>query len=183
MFIETQSGASRDRPVLAEALAFMRPGDTLLTWRMDRLARSVRQLTSTVEALEARGIQYRSLTENIDTSSPGGRLVFHVFASVAQFERELVVERVKAGLEAARKRGRVGGRKPAMTDAKVKAARAMLEANELPVAEIARQLGVGLTSFYRAFPAARAGANAGGVWDQPKLRRTPRTLAPQALDG
>lgn len=176
IFVETISGAARDRPVLAQALSFLRRGDTLLIWRLDRLARSVRQLTETVADLEARGVQLRSLTEALDTSTPTGRLTFHLFAAIGQFERELTVERVKAGLQAARARGRVGGRPRAMDAAKVRTAKALLAAHEMTCAQIAETLGVSLTTLYRNVPGARAGAES-GIWAAPKSRRIPPALA------
>ena len=110
IFEETASGAHRDRPQLAAALDWMREGDALAVWRLDRLARSVRQLIDTVENLDARGIGFRSLTEAIDTTTAGGRLVFHIFGALAEFERNLISERTRAGLDAARARGQSAGR-------------------------------------------------------------------------
>lgn len=179
IFTETASGAQRDRPELAQALSHCREGDCLLVYSLSRLARSVRQLVETVEDLAARGIGFRSLTEAIDTTSPAGRLTFHIFAAVAQCERELTVERVKAGLQAARARGKVGGRRPVMTPAKAKAAQAMLQAGDLSVQEICRQLGVSSTSLYRAFPRAKGDAP-GANWEAPRLARIPPALAPSS---
>jgi DNA invertase Pin-like site-specific DNA recombinase len=109
IFEEKASAAKRDRPELAEALKFMRAGDTLVVWKLDRLARSLRQLIETVEQLEAQGIGFMSLTENIDTTTPGGKLIFHIFGALAEFERSIIRERTVAGLTSARARGRVGG--------------------------------------------------------------------------
>lgn len=158
LFEETASGAQRDRPQLVAALEFMREGDTLIVWKLDRLARSLKQLIETVEALEERGGHFRSLTENIDTATPNGRLIFHVFGALAEFERGLIRERTMAGLASARARGRVGGRPRSLSDGKAKAAKAMLAAGELTVVEVADHIGVSPATLYRYFPAARAGA-------------------------
>ncbi len=158
VFEETASGAQRDRPQLIAALDFMRSDDTLVVWKLDRLARSLKQLMETVEAMGDRGAHFRSLTESIDTSTPNGRLIFHVFGALAEFERGLIRERTLAGLAVARSRGRVGGRPRALYEAKLKAARAMLRAGELTVAEVATQVGVSPATLYRYFPAPRAGA-------------------------
>ena len=108
---DTASGAKADRPGLADALAYLRDGDVLAVWRLDRLGRSMPHLIETIGALEARGVGFRSLTEAIDTTTPGGRLIFHVFGALGQFERDLIRERTKAGLTAAAARGRKGGRR------------------------------------------------------------------------
>ena len=113
-FVEKASGAQRDRPELQAALGYMRSGDTLVVWKLDRLARSLKQLIETVESLENKKIGFRSLTENIDTTTPGGRLTFHLFAALAEFERSIIKERTMAGLAAARSRGRKGGRPPSL---------------------------------------------------------------------
>ena len=155
VFVEKASGAQRDRPELQAALGYMREGDTLVVWRLDRLARSLKQLIETVEATEARGIGFRSLTEAIDTTTNGGRLVFHIFAALAEFERGIIRERTMAGLEAARARGRTGGRPPAMNEADITAAKAMLRANGISVAEVAERVGVSQSTLYRHLPGGR----------------------------
>lgn len=155
IFRETASGAQRDRPELAKALDYLREGDVLCVWKLDRLARSLRQLLETGEALAERGIGLRSLTESIDTSTPGGRLVFHVFGALAQMERELIRERTMAGLANARRMGRKGGRPRAMTDADIAKAKAMLAAPEITVEAVAETLGVSPATLYRAIPGGR----------------------------
>jgi DNA invertase Pin-like site-specific DNA recombinase len=119
VFTETASGARADRPVLEQVLDQLRPGDTLVVWKLDRLGRSLRHLVDTVTGLAERGIGFRSLQEAIDTTTPGGKLVFHVFAALAEFERDLIRERTSAGLAAARVRGRHGGRPSVMTGDKL----------------------------------------------------------------
>lgn len=156
LFVEKASGAQRDRPELAAALEYMREGDTLVVWKLDRLARSLKQLIETVEALEARGIGFQSLTEKIDTTSPGGKLVFHLFAALAEFERGLIRERTLAGLATARAQGRTGGRPPSLDEKSLLAARAMLRSPDLTVAEVAKRLGVSAATLYRHIPAARS---------------------------
>ena len=160
VFVEKASGAQRDRPELLAALEYAREGDTIVVWRLDRLARSVKQLIETVEDLEARGVGFRSLTEAIDTTTNGGRLIFHIFAALAEFERGIIRERTVAGLEAARERGRTGGRPPALSDADIVAAKAMLTANGISVAEVASRLNVAPSTLYRHLPGGR-GAMAG----------------------
>jgi len=155
IFEETSSGSRRDRPELKAALEFMRPGDSLVVWKLDRLARSTRQLLETVELLEQRGMGLHILTQNIDTTSAGGRLIFTVFSAIAEFEREIIRERTRAGLDAARSRGRKGGRPRALTDKDLKEARALLADPEITVEDIARRLGVGSSTLYRYLPAAR----------------------------
>ena len=142
VFMEKASGAQRERPELKAALDYLRAGDTLAVWKLDRLARSVRQLVETAEDLAKREIGLRVLTQAIDTTSPGGRLVFHVFAAVAEFERELTLERTHAGLAQAKALGRRGGRKPAMGPAEIKRAKAMLADPTITVEEVAQQIGV-----------------------------------------
>lgn len=158
IFIEKASGAQRDRPEMQAALRHLRAGDTLVVWKLDRLARSMKQLIETIESLEAKGVGFRSLTEAIDTTTPGGRLLFHVFGALAEFERSIIRERTRAGLDAARARGRKGGRPPKLTEKDIKAARAMLLDKTITVEEIARHLRVSPATLYRHLPAARAQA-------------------------
>lgn len=159
LFLEKASGAQRDRPELHAALEYMREGDTLVVWKLDRLARSLKQLIETVEAMEARGIGFQSLTEKIDTTSPGGKLVFHLFAALAEFERGLIRERTLAGLAIARAQGRAGGRPRSLDEKSLVAARAMLQSPDLTVAEVAKRLGVSVATLYRHIPAARSAAS------------------------
>jgi len=125
VFVEKASGAQRERPELIAALAYVRQGDAIVVWKLDRLARSMKQLIETVEGLEAKGIGFRSLTESIDTTTAGGKLVFHIFGALAEFERGIIRERTRAGLDAAAARGRKGGRPPKLSAEDLKAARAM----------------------------------------------------------
>lgn len=153
VFRDVASGALDRRPELDHALDHLRCGDTLVVWRLDRLGRSLRHLIETVGALAERGVGFKSLTEHLDTTSPGGKLVFHVFAALAEFERELIRERTMAGLEAARARGRKGGRPPAMTAEKIALARQLYDAKTHTIAEITRVLGVSRGTLYRALAA------------------------------
>ncbi|MEA3276492.1 MAG: recombinase family protein [Pseudomonadota bacterium] len=158
VFTEKASGAQRERPQLAAALDYMRAGDTLIVWKLDRLARSLKQLLETVEALERRKIGFRSLTEAIDTTTAGGKLIFHIFASLAEFERSIIRERTKAGLNAARERGRTGGRPPALSARDIQEARALLKDPEITVEQVAKRLGVGASTLYRHLPGGRSAA-------------------------
>lgn len=157
VFTETASGAQRQRPELAEALKFLRSGDTLVVWKLDRLARSLRQLIETVEDLDAQGIGFRSLTESIDTTTSGGKLVFHIFGALAEFERGLIRERTNAGLVSARARGRLGGRPSSFKEAKLQMAKALLRDPEITVEDVAKQLGISASTLYRHFPGGRSG--------------------------
>jgi DNA invertase Pin-like site-specific DNA recombinase len=149
IFEDRASGAKTDRPGLAQAIAFVREGDVLVTWKLDRLARSLPHLIETVNQLEKSGAGLRSLTEAIDTTTPGGRLIFHVFGALAQFERDLIRERTRAGLSAAAARGRRGGRKPVVTADKLTRAKALI-AKGLTVREAASRLKIGKTALYEA---------------------------------
>ena len=155
IFIEQMSGAVADRPALHDALEFTRSGDTLIVWKLDRLARSIKQLIETIENLRVRGIGFRSLTEALDTTTAQGRLVFHMFAALAEFERSLIRERTQAGLAAARRAGRIGRRPPKLTDDDIEAAKAMLANPDIGVTQIAHRLGVSPATLYRYIPAAR----------------------------
>ncbi|WP_312488955.1 recombinase family protein [Sphingomonas sp.] len=154
VFTDKASGAKIDRPGLAEALRFSRAGDCIVIWKLDRLGRSIQGLIALAADLSARGIDFRSLTDGFDTSTASGRLLFHILASVAEMERELVKERTIAGLAAARgKGGTGGGRRLALTPDKIDTARKLLAAGDKP-ARVAKLLGVGLSTFYRQFPAS-----------------------------
>jgi DNA invertase Pin-like site-specific DNA recombinase len=155
IFTEQLSGAVRDRPALREALEFARSGDTLIVWKLDRLARSKKQLIETIEKLRLRNIGFRSLTEALYTTTAQGRLVFHMFGALAEFERSLIRERTQAGLAAARRIGRMGGRPPKLTDEDIEAAKAMLANPDIGVTQIAHRLGVSPATLYRYIPAAR----------------------------
>ncbi len=144
------SGALDRRPQLDAVLEQLRPGDTLVVWRLDRLGRSLRHLIEVVTGLDERGVGFRSLRESIDTTTAGGRLVFHLFGALAQFEREIIRDRTVAGLTAARARGRVGGRPSKLSAEQVRQARRMYDARELTVEQIGAVLGVSRTSIYRA---------------------------------
>ena len=156
VFEEKASGAKRDRPELAAALSFMRNGDALVVWKLDRLARSLKQLMETVEDLSARGIGFRSLTEAIDTTTSGGRLVFHTFSALAEFERGIIRERTTAGLNAARARGRIGGRPRSLTEADLAVARTLLKDGDLTIAQVAERLGVAASTLYAHLPRPRS---------------------------
>lgn len=145
---EKASGKSAERPELAHCLKALREGDTLVVWRLDRLGRNLKDLLQIVTDLEARGVKFKSLTESIDTSGPAGKLVFHMFAALAQFERELLRERTLAGLAAARARGRKGGRPPILKAGEQRIALAMMKNREMSVAAIAMHLGVSRSTLY-----------------------------------
>jgi DNA invertase Pin-like site-specific DNA recombinase len=151
------SGARSDRPGLDAVLKAARDGDTLVVWRLDRLGRTMVDLIKLVTDLEGRGVGFRSLTESIDTTTPGGKLIFHVFSALAEFERNLTRERTRAGLLAARARGRVGGRKRVMTERDVAVAKTLLREGSLTVEEVAEQSGVSIATLYRYLPGGRAG--------------------------
>lgn len=142
VFHEKATGANRERPELANCLRTLRSGDTLVVWKLDRLARSLKDLVEIIDDLQNRGIGFRSLTEAIDTTSTGGRLVFHIFGALAEFEHSLIRERTIAGLAAARARGRRGGRKLAMSKADVRKAAAMLSDPKITKAEVAKHFSV-----------------------------------------
>jgi DNA invertase Pin-like site-specific DNA recombinase len=142
LFTDTASGAKAERKGLDAALAYVRKGGTLVVWRLDRLGRSLPHLITTMTALEERGIGVKSLTENIDTTTSGGKLIFHIFGALAEFERNLIRERTTAGLTAARARGRTGGRPKAFTGKQLSIAQDLYEKRH-PIAEICRTLKTG----------------------------------------
>ena len=149
LFQDQCSGSIDDRSGLSELLKFARSGDVLVVWKLDRLGRSLKHLIRTVEELQVRGVGFRSLQESIDTTTPGGKLVFHVFAALAEFERDLIKERTKAGLMAAKARGRIGGRPKAMDQTTVKLAKAMLGTKENSISTICEMLKVSKATLYR----------------------------------
>src|SRR5512144_2575676 len=150
IFTDTASGSRTDRSGLDQSLAFLRDGeDTLVVWRLDRLGRSLRHLIDTIGTLQERGIGFRSLQEQIDTTTSGGKLVFHVFGALAEFERDLIRERTQAGLAAARARGRVSGRRKALDARKVQIARQLHKDKSNSIADICRTLRVCRATPYR----------------------------------
>lgn len=148
------SGIRAERPGLTRALEMLREGDTLVVWKLDRLGRSVKQLVDMVGELHKQGIQFKSLTDAIDTGTPAGRFFFHVMASLAEMERELIIERTRAGLDAAKQLGRKGGRKPKMTSSKIESAKKLL-ASGIPPRDVAKDLGVSVPTLYRWLPASK----------------------------
>ena len=151
VFTDKISGAQAERPGLSKALEILRDGDTLVVWKLDRLGRSVKNLVDLVGELAQQGVHFKSLTDSIDTTTPSGRFFFRVMASLAEMERELTVERTRAGLEAARQLGRKGGRKRQMTDSKIESAKKLL-ANGVPPRDVAENLGVSVPTLYRWLP-------------------------------
>lgn len=148
VWTDKASGAKTDRPELAAVMDALRPGDTLVVWRLDRLGRTLPHLIETVAELEARGVAFKSLTEAIDTTTPGGKLIFHIFGALAEFERNLIRERTMAGLSAARDRGRIGGRPSSLTPAKKRQATKM-KGDGVPMTEIAEVLNIARSTLYR----------------------------------
>lgn len=155
-FIEAASGARCDRPQLKAALDYIRPGETLVVWKLDRLARSLPQLIATIESLQRSGCGFKSLTESIDTTTASGKLVFHIFAALTEFERSIIRERTIAGLQAARSRGRIGGRPKAMNDQKLTVAKALIQDQTLTLAQVADQVGVSEATLYKYIPHPRS---------------------------
>jgi DNA invertase Pin-like site-specific DNA recombinase len=152
LFTDTASGAKAERKGLEEALAYVREGDTLVVWRLDRLGRSLNHLIETVADLDGRKVGFRSLRESIDTTTSGGKLVFHIFGALAEFERDIIRERTQAGLQAARAQGRLGGRRRAKaldTPKKVAMAQALYADKANTVSDICKTLNVSRATLYR----------------------------------
>jgi DNA invertase Pin-like site-specific DNA recombinase len=149
IFTDRVSGTKAERKGLTEALSHLRQGDTLVVWRLDRLGRSLRHLIDTVTDLQNRGIGFKSLQEAIDTTTSGGKLVFHIFGALAEFEREIIRERTKAGLTAARSRGKRGGRPKALTEKQVEMLQKLAADKDRSVQEICQTLGISRKTFYR----------------------------------
>jgi DNA invertase Pin-like site-specific DNA recombinase len=176
LYSDTASGKKDDRPGLASCLQALREGDTLVVWKLDRLGRSLRHLVNVVHDLTNRGVGLKVLTGQgaaIDTTTPSGKLVFGIFASLAEFERDLISERTRAGLASARARGRKGGRKPKMTPAKLRLAMASMGKPETNVGNLCRELGITRSTLYRhVSPTGEARANAA------RLRHTSSSFTP-----
>ena len=154
LFTDTASGAKAERVGLAEAIAYAREGDILVVWRLDRLGRSLKHLIETISALAERKIGFKSITENIDTTTSGGKLIFHIFGALAEFERDIIRERTQAGLTAARARGRKGGRPKALTPKKAQMAVSLYNDKNNSIADICRTLNVSRATLYRHLRAA-----------------------------
>jgi DNA invertase Pin-like site-specific DNA recombinase len=150
IFTDTASGAQIERKGLEEALTYVRKGDTLVVWRLDRLGRSLPHLIATMTDLEERDIGFKSLTENIDTTTSGGKLIFHIFGALAEFERNLIRERTQAGLTAARARGRIGGRPKALTGRQLSIAQSLYDDPKNSIADICRMLKISKVTLYRS---------------------------------
>lgn len=163
VFSDKKSGKTAEREELWKALEYARPGDTLVVPSLDRLGRSIQDLIAIVAGLRKRGIGFRSLHEALDTTTPGGRLVFHVFAALAEFIRELIVQGTHEGLAAARARGERIGRPPAMTEEQILHARSMLANPEASVTSIAKLLGISRTTLYKYVPELKAGGRPAAV--------------------
>lgn len=148
VFVDHASGAKAHRPELDHLLDVIRKGDTLIVWKLDRLGRSVQNLVDLMNLLQSRGVGFKSLTENMDTTTPGGVLIFNVFAAMAQFERDLIRERTNAGLQAARARGHVGGRPSKLTEKQRARIRELYQSRALTVQEIANQYQVSRQTIY-----------------------------------
>jgi DNA invertase Pin-like site-specific DNA recombinase len=149
LFTDTASGAKAEHKGLEAALNYVRKGDTLVVWRLDRLGRSLPHLISTMADLEERGIGFKSLTENIDTTTSGGKLIFHIFGALAEFERNIIKERTQAGLVAARARGKRGGRPKALTGKKLSIALDLYDKRH-PILEICQTLKISKATLYRS---------------------------------
>jgi len=157
VFVEKASGAQTNRPQLRAAIEYMRKGDTLVVWKLDRLARTTKQLITTVEDLKDEGVHFRTLTDfEFDTSTAGGNLIFQVFSAISEFERLQISERTKAGLKAAEARGRKGGRPPALSKDDVAMATAMLKDETIPISTIITKLGCSESTFFRYFKGGRS---------------------------
>jgi len=149
IYTDKMSGAKTDRPGLEKILGFIRKGDTLVVWKLDRLGRSLKHLIQVMNMLDERGVYFKSVQESLDTATPGGKLIFHVFGALAEFERDIIRERTLAGLAAARIRGRVGGRPGKLSEKQVKMAKNLMKDISIPIAEICETLGVSKATLYR----------------------------------
>jgi len=148
IYHDIASGVKTVRSGLEEALAYLREGDVLIVWKLDRLGRSIQHLIHTIKNLSERNIGFKSLQENIDTTTSGGKLIFHIFSALAEFERDLIQERTQAGLKAARARGRLGGRPPLLSEKQVKKMVEYYDERKLTVEEICKIFNISRPSFY-----------------------------------
>jgi DNA invertase Pin-like site-specific DNA recombinase len=148
LFTDVASGVRTERPGLDNAIEFCRRGDTLVVWKLDRMGRSISHLIEMIQKIEEKGAGFQSLTEKIDTTSAGGRLIFHLFGALAEFERDLIRERVQAGLKSARARGRKGGRPPVSEETKAMA-QALMADHSLSVKQICDRLGIAKSTLYK----------------------------------
>jgi len=148
VFLDQVSGVASERPGMEKAFEYLREGDTLVVWRLDRLGRSLKHLIEMIAHLDERKIGFKSLQESIDTTTSGGKLVFHIFGALAEFERNLISERTTAGLSAARARGRLGGRPRVLDEQKIKVALKLYEERQHTVQEICKIIGVSKPTFY-----------------------------------
>lgn len=153
IFEDKASGTKSNRPGLENALSHLREGDTLVVWKLDRLGRAVKGLVDLIIKLDTKKVQFKSITDGIDTTTTAGRFFFHMMASLAQMERDLIAERTKAGLDAARRLGRVGGRKRKMTKGKIEAAKELFK-KQIPPKDIAKTLNMSVPTLYRWLPAS-----------------------------
>lgn len=149
IFSDVASGAKSERPGLKEALNYVRKGDVLVVWKLDRLGRSIKHLIEVVNDLKEKEIGFKSLQESIDTTTPGGKLIFHIFASLAEFEREIIRERTKAGLAAARARGKLGGRPKSLNDSEVKMLVKLHNDPTVKIDDICNQFNISRPTMYR----------------------------------
>ena len=149
IYTDKMSGAKTERPGLEKIMSFIRKGDTLVVWKLDRLGRSLKHLIQVMNQLEERGIYFKSVQESLDTSTPGGKLIFHVFGALAEFERDIIRERTMAGLAAARARGRKGGRPRKLSKKQVEMAKKLISDPTIPIADICKTLGISKATLYR----------------------------------
>lgn len=149
IFSDIASGVKTGRPGLDEALSYLREGDTLVVWKLDRLGRSLQHLITTIKELTEKGVGFKSLQKNIDTTTSGGKLIFHIFSALAEFERDLILERTNAGLKAARARGRKGGRPPLLEQRQLKRIFEMYDEGNNTVAEICKIYNISRSCFYK----------------------------------
>ena len=149
IFTDTASGALAERKGLADALSYVRPGDTLVVWKLDRLGRSLKDLIARITELQNRQIGFKSLTEQIDTTTSGGKLIFHIFGSLAEFERDIIRERTQAGLLAARARGKRGGRRPTLKPREIAIVRKLYEDKQTPIEDLCRMFKISRMTLWR----------------------------------